>query len=185
MCMLPAMNHRSFALRAFSVVGFGALLLACSIDNKKVEQSVIDTMKDKGVKMKSVSCPTGKPMKSGTKFDCTGTSDDGVDMTFHVEETDGSGTIKWELDGLILDKKKLGDGLEKDLGGGADIKCPEKTVIIHKGTTFDCDYEKDGEKGTVTLTADDDKGNFTVKKKGGAGGDDSKKKKGDDDDDGK
>src|SRR4051794_1853513 len=80
------------------------------IDPDKVESSIKDGLAEKKLVVKSVSCPDGKPAKKGDKFQCTAETDQ--HLVIDVDEQDDEGTIKWQLQGVILDEKVLGDGLE-------------------------------------------------------------------------
>ena len=185
------MNIRTVA----KVVGAGFVsftLFACTLDNKKIEDSIKTTVKDKGITMKSVSCPTGQKSSVGSKFECTGETEDGGKLKFQVEVTGSDGSIKWELEGKILDMSKIGDSIEKKVHESADVKCPEKSLVVKKGDVVDCDVEIEGKKQKLQIKAIDNDGNIEWKLKGAAKGDDDddddkkpakKKKTGDDDDD--
>jgi hypothetical protein len=165
-------------------------LMACTLDNKKIEDSIKTTVKDKGITMKSVSCPTGQKSKVGTKFECTGETEDGGKLTFQVEVTSSGGDIKWELEGKILDMKKIGNSIEKKVGESADVECAEKSMVVKKGDVVTCPVTIDGKKQSVKIKALDNDGNIEWKLGAAGAGDDDddddkkpSKKKGDDDDD--
>jgi hypothetical protein len=167
-------------------------VLACTLDNKKIEDSIKTTIKEKGITMKSVSCPTGQKSSVGSKFECTGETEDGGKLKFQVEVTGSDGSIKWELEGKILDMSKIGDSIEKKVHESADVKCPEKSLVVKKGDVVDCTVEIEGKKQKLQIKAIDNDGNIKWELKGAAKGDDdddddsdkkTKKKKADDDDD--
>ena len=184
------MNIRTVAKVAAAGIA-SLLMMACSLDNKKIEESIRSTIKDKGITMKSVSCPTGQKASVGSKFECTGETDDGGKLKFQVEVTGSDGSIKWELEGKILDMKKLGDSIEKKVHESADVTCPDKSLVVKKGDVVDCTVEIDGKKDKLQIKALDNDGNVEWKVKGAAADDDDdddkkpakKKKKADDDDD--
>ena len=185
------MIHRSRTLRILPFAALALLVAGCGkLDNKKIEDNIKSTLKGKGITMKSIDCPTDRKLKSGDKFTCTGESDDGTKCTFDVEQTDGSGDIKWNLRGSILQADDLGDSIEKKMGENVDVQCPDTTIILPKGKTIDCDVVVDGKKEKVAIKALDNDGtvDWKVGPGGGGGGDDKaekkkSKKKGDDDDD--
>ena len=166
-------------------------LMACTLDNKKIEDSIRTTIKDRGITMKTVACPSGQKSSVGSKFECTGETEDGGKLKFQVEVTGAGGDIKWELEGKILDLKKLGDMVEKQVHESADVTCPEKSMVVKKGDVVECDVEIEGKKQKLEIKAVDNDGNVKAQLKGAAGDDDDddkkkpekKKKKGDDDDD--
>lgn len=139
------------------------VLLGCTtqLDSKKLEGSITDGMKAKGVNMTSVSCPGGQNAKEGTTFKCTGTDDQGTPGSFTVTVKDGSGDVDWKLDGKYIDMAKVGDSLEKSLAQGdkkVDVKCPTKSALVKKGNKFSCDVTIDGQPTKVTMTFTDDEG---------------------------
>jgi hypothetical protein len=173
---------------------FSVALMACTINDKKlgeIEDSIKSTLKEKGVKMKSVSCPKGQKSTVGTKFDCTGETDEGHKLTFNVEVTGAGGAMKWELEGKILDLKKIESAVSKKLKDDAELECPEQSLVVKKGDIVDCTVEVGGKKQKLQIKTMDNEGNVEWKIKGAASGDDDdddekpakKKKKADDDDD--
>ena len=173
----------------FVTVGL-SLVAGCKVGSKQLEDNITNGLKDQyGVEMKSVSCPSS----SSDSYTCTGVTLDGDKIDIDVT-SDGSGGVKWQTKQAIVDMSKLGDGLESDIGSGADVTCPKKNVIAIKGKKFSCDVTIKGEKGKaeITCTGDNDKP-FKIKLVEGKGGDDDgdddkgkgKKAKGDDDDDDK
>ncbi len=139
------------------------LLAGCTLDHGKIEGSIRDELKAKGVAMKSVTCPTGVSIKKGDQFDCSGEDDEGEKLTFHVEQTDSGGQISWKLEGAIINPEKLGDLIEKKIHEKADVKCPQKTRILKKDQSFTCDVTVEGQTHKVTLVAEDNDGNVKWK----------------------
>ena len=178
-----------------SLSALALLFVGCmNLDAKKLEDNIKDTLKDKGVTLKSLTCPKDRKMKTGDKFTCDGETDDGDKVVFDVEQTSSSGDVKWNLRGAIIQADDLGDSIESKIGSSADVKCPDKAMILPKGKKLTCDVVVDGKKDKVELKAIDDKGTVDWKlasgKSGGGGDDDDDttagkktKKSGDDADD--
>jgi hypothetical protein len=146
---------------AIMVLGF--TILACGkIQHAKVEQSIRDKLATKGLALTTLTCPD-RPIKKGDTFDCNGTDSDGQALTFHVEQTDEKGAVDWKLDGMIINKAKIGDSIEKTVGAAADVRCPEKTVVMKVGESFTCDVHVGSQVKKVDLTLTNDKGDVTWK----------------------
>ena len=167
--------------RLLALASFALAAIACnSLDSKKLETNISSTLAEKGVEMKSVSCPA--TVKSGEAFACTGETKDGDKVTFDVTQK-GGGDVAWALRGQILDAQKLGDSIESKVGNKADVQCPKKTIILVKGTKVSCDVVVEGQKTKVDIVANDDQGNVEWKMGGGGGANKAKPAGGDDDDD--
>jgi hypothetical protein len=138
------------------------LAAGCNIDHSKVEDSIRQGLKEKGVNLKSVDCPADRRIKKGDTFDCTGVDEGGQHLVFTVTQGDG-GNVNWKLDGMIINQAKLGDSIEHKVGKAADVKCPEKTVILKPGQSFTCDVDVDGKTHKVLITLQDKEGNVAWK----------------------
>ncbi len=146
-----------------AVMVLALTILACGkIQHAKVEQSIRDKLATKGLALTSLTCPD-RPIKKGDTFDCDGTDSDGQHLTFHVEQTDDKGNVDWKLDGMIINKAKIGDSIEKTVGAAADVRCPEKTVVMKVGESFTCDVHVGSQVKKVDLTLSNDKGDVTWK----------------------
>jgi Domain of unknown function (DUF4333) len=142
------------------------LAIAClgrKLDKKKIEQNIHDELLTKGVNMKLIDCPAGRPLSAGDKFDCTGIDSDGETLVFHVTQTDAAGSFKWEMDGMVLNLAKIGDSIESKVGRNADVQCPEKSVIMQVGHSFTCNVDIGGKGHKVLLTLTDTTGRVTWK----------------------
>ena len=83
-------------------------LVACGVDNKDMEKKIKAQLSEH-LKVKSVSCPSGKSMSEGTKFDCKVTFDDDKAYDMHVTiQKDKQFTAEWddETKPLLLDELK-------------------------------------------------------------------------------
>lgn len=143
-------------------------LVACNalrphLDDKKIEASIRSEFKSQGVDIKNIDCPENRPLKEGDEFECKVKDDDGDDLTIKVEQTDAHGSIKWKLDGKILDMDKVGDMLEPKVGSDVDVQCPSKKIVLIEGKKFSCKYSKNGAKGKVQFTTVDNDGNVKWK----------------------
>jgi hypothetical protein len=146
---------------AGAVMVFGLAILACGkVQHGKVEQSIKDKLATKGMALTSLTCPD-RPIKKGDTFDCDGVDSDGQKLTFHVEQTDDTGSVDWKLDGMIINKQKIGDSIEKSVGAAADVRCPEKTVVMKVGESFTCDLHIGAQMKHVELTLTNDKGDVS------------------------
>jgi hypothetical protein len=154
---MNTLERTSAILRSTAtVLAIAVLASACTIDKKKLESAITDECKAKGITLKSVDCPADRKAKKGDTFDCKGETEDGDKVVFHVTQSDGGGNIEWKLDGQILNQAKVGDSLEKAIDEKAhvkaDVKCPEKTIILLQGKSFKCDATVDDKTKKVEIT---------------------------------
>ena len=146
-----------------AIIVLAFAILACGkVQHGKVEQSIRDKLATKGMALTSLTCPD-RPIKQGDKFDCDGVDSDGQKLTFHVEQTDSAGSVDWKLDGMIINKQKIGDSIEKAVGAAADVRCPEKTTVMKVGESFTCELHVGAQMKKVELTLTDDQGNVNWK----------------------
>ncbi len=126
----------------------------CTIQPSKVEESIKEKFKKDDVEIESIKCPADIKLKDGGTFECTGESELGDEFTVEVEQTDGSGSIKWELKGRIVDPKELESSLKKQ-GGPDDTKCGKNknSIIAVKGTKVKC--TGGGQDVTLKFKTDD------------------------------
>jgi hypothetical protein len=153
------MNARHGTLLAGLTLGLAACCGGASkLDHAKVEKDITTELAKKDVVMRSVDCPAARALKSGDTFDCTGVDEDGEKLTFHVNQSDASGSFSWKLDGMIINKRKVGDSIEAKLHKSADVTCPEKAVILKPGQSFNCDVAIEGKTHKVQITLTDSTG---------------------------
>jgi hypothetical protein len=155
----------------FGVLVFAALTTTASIgcstqlDHTKLEGSIRDELKSKGVTMTSLTCPANVVAKSGGTLTCTGTDDQGTNATFTVTMKDDQGSINWVFDGTVVGMKEAGDSLEaaltQKLGKKVDVKCPDKAILAKQDCAFTCDTTVEGESHKLAVKCTDDKGNVT------------------------
>jgi hypothetical protein len=114
------------------------VISGCEIQNDKVEDDIKAKLKEKGVEITSIKCPKGIKLKEGSSFECEGESDRGDTFTVGVKQTDGKGSINWELEGRIVDPKEIVDNVKKK-GGPPDFSCGKSDKFIAvKGTKVKC-----------------------------------------------
>jgi hypothetical protein len=151
------------------IIGLALALVACTnqIDSSKVEASIHETSKTKGLPLASISCPAGVKIEKGRTFKCNVTDAQGTAATVTVTMTDNDGTISWDLDGKMVDMKKLGDDMEAKIsaagGKDVDVKCPSKTFIAKKGCKFTCDATAGTDTLKIAFTCNDDQGDLDYK----------------------
>ncbi len=126
------------------------MLLGCKVDHGKVEASIGDDMKAKGLALKSITCPADRKVKVGDKFDCTGEDASGKKLTWHVTQTEGGGAA-WELEGHLVNQAAVGDSIEKKIDEKADVKCPAQTSVLGPGDSFLCDVDVGGKTIKVKI----------------------------------
>jgi hypothetical protein len=151
-------------LKALALILAGALALTgCKkIDPKEVETDIQKDTESKGLKLASVTCPAGLPLKEGTKFECACTDIKGTAGAFDVEIANAHGRLEWKLRNKFMRMSIAGDGLEaklsKKLNEVVDVVCPADNIIIKTGVSFSCDMKAGGKTATITLTPKDDQG---------------------------
>jgi hypothetical protein len=143
------------------VATFG--LTACqSIDPKKLEADILDDTAQQGVKLATVSCPSGMPLREGTRFDCSCTDERGTTGSFAVEVTNGHGRVEWKLRNKYMNMRVLGDSLEarlsKRFGQVVDVKCPSENVLIKSGASISCEVRIGAKDDKLTFIAKNDEG---------------------------
>jgi hypothetical protein len=143
-----------------SVAACAFALAACkNIDEKELENKIRNDMANQGLKLVSVTCPPGKPLRDGTRFDCQCTDERGTQSRVHIEAVNNH-EVAWKLENKFMRMNILGDGLEarlsKRLGKVVDVKCPSDNILIKKGVSLTCDVKVGDKDDKITLTAKDD-----------------------------
>lgn len=133
------------------------------LDSNKINKSITDEFDTKGIKLRSVMCPSNIVIKQGDKFDCAAVDSEGQALVVHVEQTDNHGSISWKLDGMIINMQNVGDSIEAKVGKSADVKCPEKNMILRLNESFNCDATIGGSPHQVQITLTDSSGNVAWK----------------------
>jgi hypothetical protein len=142
----------------------GALVVtACKkIDPKEVEVAIVKDTESKGLKLASVTCPSGIPLREGTRFECSCTDSKGTTGIFDVEMVNDHGRFEWKLRNKFMRMSVAGDGLEaklsKQLHQVVDVICPADNILIKTGVSFTCDIKVGAKNSTITLTPKNDDG---------------------------
>ena len=149
--------------RALLVLPF--VLVGCKneIDSNLLVKTVEDGTAAKHLKLKTLDCPKGRPVKSGDVFTCTGMSIEGQPVTIQVTQKDDEGNVQWELQGMILEVAKIKSDILPKLGDGIALACPHEVTVTAIGETTTCKITKDGETGQLHITMDDAQGNVSYK----------------------
>ncbi len=154
----------SLVSRVLASVGLSMAVFGCTIQPGKVEESIKDKFKKDDVEIESIKCPADIKLKDGATFECTGESDLGDEFTVEVKQTDGSGSIKWELQGRIVEFEEIEKDLKKD-GLPAELKCGKSKgkFIAVKGTKVKC--KGGGQELTLKYKNDEGDADVLVDKK--------------------
>jgi hypothetical protein len=154
-----ARSITSFAL-LFAIPLFGGCTR--TLDHAELEADIQKDTTTKGVPLAKVTCPPDKPLKEGTKFECTGVDKKGTEGIFDVTIPNAEGRVEWKLRSKFMNMGAVGDSLEtnltKQLGTPVDVVCPSENILIKKGISFSCDVKVGEKKQTITLTAKNDDG---------------------------
>jgi hypothetical protein len=145
------------------LVAAACALAACqTIDQKKLETGILDDTTNQGIKLASVSCPSGMPLREGTRFDCSCVDARGTTGSFSVWVANGHGRVEWKLRNKYMNMRILGDSLEarisKRLGKVVDVKCPSDNVLVKTGVSLSCDVQIGAKDDRLTLVAKNDEG---------------------------
>jgi uncharacterized protein DUF4333 len=152
-------------MRAFllCLAASAVVLAGCAkeIDDAKAEDFIQKTVTEQvGARVESVSCPSGLTAKKGETFECTVTGDDGSEGKVMVTEKDDQGNVSVSAPFIhVRDlEEQIGNGLQNQVGGPAELDCPE-IIVGQKGDTFECDAKTPDGPATVQVTQTDDQGN--------------------------
>jgi hypothetical protein len=145
---------------ALSLVALTALAAGCGasvLDTKQVNDQIAAQIEQQtGAEVASVACPSDVEAKDGGTFTCTVTGTDRSKASLTVVQKSGDGDLSFDAPLLHTTEAEL--AIAKDIGGGAQLDCPE-VVLVEAGKTFECTLSGSG-SGTVTVTLKDRKGNF-------------------------
>lgn len=120
----------------------------------QAEDSIKAGLEAKGLKVESVTCPTGKSAKKGDNFDCIGKAG-GKDFTVSVEQTDDNGAVKWTLEGFLVDSKAIVAKVSPGLPAGTTLHCADKPTTVERGGyKLDCELENPDSKVQIVFADD-------------------------------
>ncbi len=129
--------------RGFAVVLAGAAFLGCTqtLDPATLADSIKSNLESKGVTVKSVTCPSGRPMKKDDAFTCQGVSGKGDAFTVQVTQTDDTGNVNVELDGKVFDPAAFVEEALRHFTNSRKVDCGKERFIAVKGTEMACAVE--------------------------------------------
>lgn len=157
--MIRNVTHMKNLARIVSFAALTIFAVGCTktLNKESLETNIKATYEKKGIKMKSLDCPAGKPFKAGDSFECNGELDEGGKISIVVKQKDDKGNLDLDVTGLVIKEDEVSEVLTKE-GGGAKIeaKCPKKVSILRKGETVSCQFSG-AATGKVDYTTADDK----------------------------
>jgi len=109
-----------------------------------------------GADVATVTCPQDVKAAAGDTFTCRATGSDGSTAAITVVQTNGDGELRFDTP--LLHTTETEDAIERRIGGGARVDCPE-LVLVRAGVTFSCSL-KGGKNHRVEVTLTDAKGTF-------------------------
>ena len=101
------MKTTAFALCALTLTSLADC--TCTLDHEKIESHIREKVKERGVTLKSITCPKDRKIAAGDKFECDIEADNGEKGKVAVEQTDDKGSIKWEVTSGDGDKHPSGN----------------------------------------------------------------------------
>ncbi len=155
---------------AIVLTGVLALLLAaCTrvLNTEEAEKEIRRGLQDKtGVSFTSVDCPRKRKIREGDTFECRAEASDGGTLEVAVEQTDSRGGVEWHVERGLVEASEVEDqvarGIREQQGMEATVDCGASAIVARKGDSFDCAVRAPtGDLGAVTVTVEDDEGNFT------------------------
>ena len=142
-------------------------IVACSnanvISPDIADKALRAGLADKGIDVASVTCPSNQPARGGTGFTCIVTTKTHDEIPVDVSVLDDSGRVSWELRGVVIHEKLMGEGIAAKTNGAIEIHCPDKVLVVAVGGSFICDAGSGGQANHVSITIVDKAGNETWK----------------------
>jgi hypothetical protein len=88
--------------RLAATLGLAAVLIAgCSstpvLNNDNLEKSMAQWLQTNYGETATVSCPQNRPIKMGDVFNCTATTDSGINVNLQVTQTDNTGNVSFNI----------------------------------------------------------------------------------------
>lgn len=151
----------SLASLATLVCALAPLVSGCKekVDRAEMEKLVRETLEEKGIKVKSVTCPADRPRKVGDRFACDGELADGSKFVGNVTQTEEG--YKSSIVGRIMDLGLLAKELS-DPKEDVKVECPAKKLLLRKGDTFKCTVLIGAIHAEQTYRTTDDEGGVKV-----------------------
>ena len=136
-----------------AAVAAAVTLASCSgssLDGKKLENQIKTRLKTGGVTLTKLSCPSGRKVKKGDRFDCRGVAANGVPITVAVVQTSGGGSVSWNVTRGLLDVPRIRDEIQRQ-AGDVTVDCQSADLVAARdGDALTCTSISRGEpKQTV------------------------------------
>jgi hypothetical protein len=149
------MRGRRRALRLAVVAIVGALAFsACSgskLDGNKLESQIKKRIQAGGVNLTKLSCPGGRKVKKGDRFQCQGEAANGVPISVAVVQTSGGGNVSWNVTKGLLDVPRIRDEIQRRAGDvTVDCQSPD-LVAARDGDALTCTSTSVGVPKQVTV----------------------------------
>jgi hypothetical protein len=134
-------------------LGAALALASCSnssLDSKKLESQINARLKNGGVTLTKLSCPSGRKVKKGDRFQCQGQAANGVPITVAVVQTSGGGSVSWNVTRGLLDVPRIRDEIQRQ-AGDVTVDCQSADLVAARdGDALTCTSVSLGEpKKTV------------------------------------
>jgi uncharacterized protein DUF4333 len=121
-----------------------------SLDGNKLEGQIKRRIKAGGVELPKLSCPSGRKVKKGDRFQCKGEAANGVPITVAVVQTSGSGSVSWNVTRGLLDVPRIRDEIQRQAGDvTVDCQSPD-LVAARDGDPITCQATTVGEPKQTT-----------------------------------
>ena len=131
------MSRRVFA----AALGAALTLASCSsssLDRKKLESQIKARLKTGGVTLTKLSCPSGRKVKKGDRFQCQGQAANGVPITVAVVQTSGGGSVSWNVTRGLLDVPRVRDEIQRQ-AGDVTVDCQSADLVAARdGDALTC-----------------------------------------------
>jgi len=127
---------------AAAAVAAALTLAACSsssLDGKKLESQITRRLRSGGLTLTKLSCPGGRKVKKGDRFQCQGQAANGVPLTVAVVQTSGKGNVTWNVTRGLLEVPRIRDEIQRQAGGGVTVTCQSADLVAARdGDAISC-----------------------------------------------
>jgi hypothetical protein len=124
-----------------AALGAVLTLASCSgssLDGKKLESQIKRKIKADGLTLTRVSCPSGRKVKKGDRFQCRGQAANGVSVTIAVLQTSGGGDVSWSPTGGLLYVPQIRDEIQRQ-AGDVTVDCQSADLVAARdGDALTC-----------------------------------------------
>ncbi len=123
-------------------------LTACSktLDNEKIAQTIQqDIIRQGGISLKAVTCPSKIEPKANEAFECIGEMDTGYTFTIPVKQKDDQGSVSWDVPNtkgmlnLAKFETSIQESVQGEVGSRPIIRCGgDGYKPVKPGQIFEC-----------------------------------------------